>query len=99
MTLPRLHDTGGGKWKLDLRDMHPFRLRFRGRDGAARLEFIRDPNAVDRLLHLTIASNPRLTSFVPFVDRDGIVDPGNLDYALSHDFCTVRWPFDDPAES
>jgi hypothetical protein len=32
-----------------------------------------------------------LTSFVPVVERDGIMDRAKLETALSRGFCIVRW--------
>jgi deazaflavin-dependent oxidoreductase (nitroreductase family) len=85
---------GGGRWKLNLRDGEPIRVRLRGRDVTARPEFVRDPDEVDRLLHHMMAHNPRLTSFVPFIDRAGTIDRGKLETALNHGFCLVRWHLD-----
>src|SRR6266545_8238545 len=41
---------GGGKWKLNLREGQPVRIRLRGRDVLARPEFVRDAGEVERLL-------------------------------------------------
>jgi F420H(2)-dependent quinone reductase len=85
---------GGGKWKLNLREGEPVTLRLRGRKVLARPEFIRDADEVDRLLHHMLARNPRLTSFVPFIDRDGTIDREKLETALTYGFCIVRWRLD-----
>jgi len=60
---------GGGRWKLNLRDDQPVRIRLRGRDVSARPEFIRDPDEVERTLTKMVALNPRVASFVPIVER------------------------------
>src|SRR5262249_33315097 len=82
---------GGGKWKLNLRAGDPIRIRLAGRDVSARPQFVRDPDEVDRLLHYMMSRNPRLTSFVPFIDRNGTIDPQQLEQAIRHGFCIVRW--------
>jgi deazaflavin-dependent oxidoreductase (nitroreductase family) len=90
---------GGGRWKLNLRDGEPVRVRLRGRDVTARPEFVRDPDEVDRLLHHMMAHSPRLASFVPFIDRSGTIDRSKLETALSHGFCLVRWHLDQRVSS
>jgi len=35
--------------------------------------------------------NPRLTSFVPFIGSDGVIDRAKMQAALEHGFCIVRW--------
>jgi hypothetical protein len=85
---------GGGKWKLNLDDGEPIQVRLGGRDVVARPEFVRDVDEVDRLLQLMMAHNSRLSSFVPFVERDGRIDRNKLETALSHGFCIVRWHID-----
>jgi hypothetical protein len=82
---------GGGKWKLNLRDGEPVHLRLRGRDIVARPELVRGTGDVETLLGRMLAANPRLASFVPFVERDGTVDRAKLQNALDHGFCVVRW--------
>jgi deazaflavin-dependent oxidoreductase (nitroreductase family) len=85
---------GGGEWKLNLRDGEPVRLRLAGRFVLARPELVSDADEVDRLLRHMMADNPRLTSFVPFIERDGTIDRDKLETALSHGFCVVRWHLD-----
>jgi deazaflavin-dependent oxidoreductase (nitroreductase family) len=85
---------GGGKWKLNLSAGEPVTIRLRGRDVTACPEFVRDAGEVDRLLRLMVARNPRLTSFVPFIGRDGVIDQAKLRTALEHGFCIVRWRLD-----
>ncbi len=86
---------GGGKWKLNLDDSVPIRVRLRGHDVLARPEFVRDAGEVDRLLRFMMAHNSRLSSFVPFVEPDGQIDRAKLQTALSHGFCIVRWHVED----
>jgi F420H(2)-dependent quinone reductase len=67
---------GGGRWKLNLREGEPIRIRLRGRHVLARPEFVRNVDEVERLLRKMMALNPRITSFVPFLGRDGSLDRG-----------------------
>jgi deazaflavin-dependent oxidoreductase (nitroreductase family) len=89
---------GGGKWKLNLVESEPVTLRLRGHDVSARPQFVFDVDEVERLLHRMMASNPRLTSFVPFIGRDGAIDRAQLENALTHGFCIVRWHVDKAAD-
>jgi deazaflavin-dependent oxidoreductase (nitroreductase family) len=82
---------GGGKWKLNLRAGEPVTIRLRGRDVSAFPELVRDPSDVDRLLRHMAGRNKRLTSFVPFIGRDGVIDRAKMQTALDHGFCVVRW--------
>jgi deazaflavin-dependent oxidoreductase (nitroreductase family) len=82
---------GGGKWKLNLRTGEPVMIRLRGRDVTAWPELVRNFEEVDRLLRQMMAQNPRLTSFVPFIGSDGAIDRANMQTALEHGFCIVRW--------
>jgi deazaflavin-dependent oxidoreductase (nitroreductase family) len=85
---------GGGKWKLNLRAGEPVTIRLQGHDVTARPEFVRNAGEVGDLLHDMMARNPRLTSFVPFIRRDGAIDRGELENALTRGFCIVRWRLD-----
>jgi deazaflavin-dependent oxidoreductase (nitroreductase family) len=49
---------GGGKWKLNLVDGKPVRLRLRGRDISATPELVSDIDEVGRLLQTMAAGNP-----------------------------------------
>jgi hypothetical protein len=84
----------GGKWKLNLTDGVAIRVWLRGRKTWARPEFVQDVDEVDRLLALMMTGNPRITSFVPFIDPDGHVDRGKLENALSYGFAIIRWRLD-----
>jgi hypothetical protein len=84
----------GGKWKLNLTEGVPIRVWLRGRKTWARPEFVRDADDVDRLLRLMMTGNPRITSFVPFIDPDGHIDRGKLEKALSYGFAIIRWRLD-----
>jgi deazaflavin-dependent oxidoreductase (nitroreductase family) len=87
---------GGGRWKLNLRDDQPVRIRVRGRDVWARPEFIRDPDEVERTLTKMVALNPRVASFVPIVGPRGEVDRARVETAVSHGFAIIRWHLDQP---
>jgi hypothetical protein len=84
----------GGKWKLNLNEGEPIRVWLRGSKTWARPEFVRDPEEIDRLLRLMMTRNPRITSFVPFIDPDGHIDRGKLEKALSYGFAIIRWRLD-----
>jgi hypothetical protein len=88
---------GGGRWKLNLRDGEPIRVRLRGRRVAARPELVRDPSEVEALLHRMMMLNPRLATFIPFIQKGDEVDPAKLRMALEHGFCVVRWRIADDA--
>jgi hypothetical protein len=81
----------GGRWKLNLREGEPIRIRLRGRDVLGRPEFIRNVEEVERLLRRMMAINPRITSFVPFIGRDGQVDRDRMEAAIGRGFSIVRW--------
>jgi len=83
---------GGGKWKLNLRPGEPVMIRLRGRDVTAWPDLVGGSDAVDRLLRqMMVVQNPRLTSFVPFIGSDGVIDRAKMQAALEHGFCIVRW--------
>jgi hypothetical protein len=87
---------GGGKWKLNLRDGHPVRLRLRGRDVLARPELVGDIDEVDWLLSAILAANPSAGSFVRIPKNpDGRLDRGGLRTAIHYGFRIVRWHLDE----
>jgi hypothetical protein len=43
-----------------------------------------------------VVANPRLTAFVPFVERDGAIDRTELEAAATNGFCIVRLHLDTP---
>jgi hypothetical protein len=85
---------GGGRWTRNLHDGEPIELSVAGQQVIARPERVRDPDEVAGLLGMMLAANPRLTSFVPFVKRDGSIDRDELTSAVGHGFCVVRWHLD-----
>ncbi len=82
---------GGGKWKLNLREGEPVMIRLRGRDVTAYPDLVKDADEVDGLLQHMVTRNKRLTSFVPFIDRDGLIDRAKMQVALENGFGIVRW--------
>jgi F420H(2)-dependent quinone reductase len=90
---------GGGRWKLNLQDGEPIRVRLRGRDVQARPELVRDPDEVESLLRRMMVANPRLASFVPFIGPGAEIDRNKLDAALTHGFAVVRWQVSSPERS
>jgi hypothetical protein len=82
---------GGGKWKLNLQEGQPIRMRLRGRDVLARPEFITDLDEVERLLQHMMATNPRVTAFVPVTGASGQIDRGKVEAAIGSGFRIIRW--------
>lgn len=86
---------GGGKWKLNLRNDVPVRVRLRGRDVLARPELIRDVDEVERLLAVMGAANPSVYRFVGIPrGSDGRLDRASLEAAVKYGFRIVRWHLD-----
>jgi len=81
---------GGGVWTRNLRENTAVPARMNGKKVELRPELIRDPDQVEALLQTMAKSNPRITSFVPFFDQDGI-DRTKLENALAYGFRVVRW--------
>jgi deazaflavin-dependent oxidoreductase (nitroreductase family) len=87
---------GGGKWKFNLTDGKPVRIRLRGKDVLVRPEIVRDPPEVQRLLRIMAAANPMIGRFIPIPkDPDGSFDQQSLNAALNYGFCIVRWHLSD----
>lgn len=84
---------GGGKWKLNLREDQPVRVRLCGRDVQLRPEVIRDVDEVERLLRKMMALNPRVTAFVPVMGPDGQIDRSKLEAGVRYGFRIIRWHF------
>jgi len=83
---------GGGRWKLNLVDGRPERVRIRGRDIYLRPELVRDPEEVDRLLGVMSAKNRMVERFSGLhKEPDGHYDRKRLDLMIRHGFCIVRW--------
>jgi hypothetical protein len=82
---------GGGRWKLNLSEAEPITVRLRARDVLARPEFVRDRDEVERLLGRMVAANPRIASFIPFIERDRGIDRDMLQAAIDHGFSIIRW--------
>jgi F420H(2)-dependent quinone reductase len=83
---------GGGKWKLNLREDQPVRIRLRGQDVFARPEFVKDPDEIERLIGVMTAANPTVGAFVPIPKgTDGRLDRSRLETAVKYGFMIVRW--------
>jgi hypothetical protein len=83
---------GGGKWKWNLRDGRPVRIRLRGRDVRARPELVEEPEEIDRLLAVMTAANPGVSAFVGIPKgSDGRFDRSRLETAVRYGFRIVRW--------
>lgn len=83
---------GGGKWKLNLREDQPVRIRLRGRDRFARPELVQDPDEIERLLAVMTAANPGVSAWVGIPKGpDGRLDRGRLETAIKYGFRIVRW--------
>jgi hypothetical protein len=89
---------GGGKWKLNLHEGQPVRIRLRGRDLWARPETVREPEAIEPLLEKMSAANPMVNRFVAIPRNDeGQLDPERLALAVRYGFAIVRWHLDEPS--
>src|SRR6266540_2806774 len=83
---------GGGKWKLNLRDGQPVRIRLRGHDIIAQPELIHDPDEIERLLKVMATANPSVNAFVGIPKGlDGRLDRNHLQTAIKYGFRIVRW--------
>jgi hypothetical protein len=83
---------GGGRWKLNLVEGGPTRVRLRGRDVTFRPELIRDPEQIDCLLAVMARTNPAVARFVPIPrGPDGRLDPDRLGATIRYGFRIVRW--------
>lgn len=83
---------GGGKWKLNLVEGKPVRLRLAGKDVQAGPELVEDIDQVDRLLSLILAGNPSVRSFVGIPKgSNGDWDRERLRAAIHYGFRVVRW--------
>jgi hypothetical protein len=88
---------GGGKWKLNLVDGRPERIRLRGRDVLARPEIIGDIDEIDRLLATMAEANPMVSKFVGIPrGPDGRFDRERLAAAVRYGFRIIRWHLDEP---
>ena len=83
---------GGGKWKLNLVDGRPERIRLRGRDVLARPEIVSDVDEIERLLEVMSEANPMVVRFVGVPKQpDGPFDRARLETAVNYGFRIVRW--------
>jgi F420H(2)-dependent quinone reductase len=89
---------GGGRWKLNLVEGRPERLRIGGQDLMATPELVGDPDEIERLLELMVAENSRVLSFTGIRRRsDGRLDRVRIESVARQGFQIVRWhlqPFD-----
>jgi hypothetical protein len=83
---------GGGRWRLNLRDGEPVRIRLRGRDLTVRPDLVQDPDEIERLLGVMTAANPAISRFVRIPKTpDGHFDRSSLAAAVRYGFRIVRW--------
>jgi hypothetical protein len=83
---------GGGRWRLNLRDGEPVRIRLRGRDLTVRPDLVKDPDEIERLLGVMTAANPGISRFVRIPETpDGHLDRSSLAAAVRYGFRIVRW--------
>lgn len=86
---------GGGRWRTNLRDGLPVRIRLRGEDVTARPEIVSDLDEVERALAVMTAANRAVASFVAIPrDASGRFDRDRLALAVRHGFRIVRWHLD-----
>ena len=100
--VPEADDTlltpGGGRWTRNLRPGQPVVIHLRGKDVEARAEFIAEPDHLEPVLKKMMEVNPRMTSFMPFMDHDHQLDRTRLQAAVDHGFKIVRWHLADATE-
>ncbi|HLO27822.1 MAG TPA: nitroreductase/quinone reductase family protein [Anaerolineales bacterium] len=83
---------GGGKWKLNLQNGAPVRIRLRGQDVLARPELVKDLDEIEKLLGVMTAANPSVNAFVGIPKGpDGRMDHSRLETAVRYGFRIVRW--------
>jgi hypothetical protein len=83
---------GGGRWKLNLVEGRPVRIRLRGRDIQAVPEIVSDPDQVQRLLELMASRSPTVKRFVAVPqDPAGHFDSERLKAAIDYGFRIIRW--------
>ena len=89
---------GGGKWKLNLVEGRPMRIRLRGRDVQAAPEIVSDPDEVGRLLELMAGRSYAIKRFVAVPqDPDGHFDRERLQTAVGYGFRIIRWHAEAPS--
>jgi hypothetical protein len=83
---------GGGRWKLNLVEGRPVRIRLRGRDIDAVPEIISDPGEVHRLLEQMATASPTVRRFIAVPqDAVGRFDRERLQAAIDYGFRIIRW--------
>lgn len=89
---------GGGRWKLNLREGQPVRVRLRGHDILARPELVSDPDEIESLLAVMRAANPSVAAFVGIPKGpDGRLDRARLQATVDYGFRIVRWHLVSPS--
>jgi hypothetical protein len=83
---------GGGRWKLNLVEGRAERLRIAGKDVLAAPQLVKDRDAVEQLLERMVASDSQVLKFARIGRADdGRLRSDQLELALKHGFCVVRW--------
>jgi hypothetical protein len=83
---------GGGRWKLNLVEGQPVRIRLLGRDISAVPELIADPDQVAQLLNVMVAKRPAVKRFIAIPqDPTGGFDRQGLATAIANGFMVIRW--------
>jgi hypothetical protein len=83
---------GGGRWKLNLVEGRAERLRIAGKDVMACPELVKDRDEVEQLLERMVANDSQVLKFARIGrDADGRLRSDQLELALEHGFCVVRW--------
>jgi hypothetical protein len=83
---------GGGRWKLNLEEGRPVRIRLRGHDVLATPELVTDVDETSRLLEAMTKANPGTRLFVGVpTGSDGLPERASLEKALRYGFRIVRW--------
>jgi hypothetical protein len=83
---------GGGRWKLNLADGRPVRIRVRGHDLMVTPELVSDVSEVRRLLAVIANGNARAAAFTGIKrGEDGQFEMAGVERAVGYGFRVVRW--------
>jgi hypothetical protein len=83
---------GGGKWKLNLDNDVPVRIRLLGKDILATPELVSDVDEIGKLLTVMVSANRRAAAFIGVSrDKEGRFDRDGLERAARYGFRIVRW--------
>lgn len=89
---------GGGRWKLNLADGRPVRIRVRGHDLMVTPELVSEVSEVRRLLAVIAHGNAPAAAFTGIKrGDDGQFELAGVERAVGYGFRVVRWQLPDGA--